>query len=203
MLLPRIPRRLFRLLFSLPVRLLHGDPWERYEHDVPLTAFGEGSKRAFRDYFAGESNVVVSSLDEVCNWLLDCIYVTDQEEFGVADYWQHPAEFEARRRGDCEDHALWAWRKLSEIGVFAELICGRCQGNNGTFRGHVWVHFTEDGTEYLLEATAASRSAMVRPLTDAWVRSAYSPYFSVDAHFRRHAYWGYVLAAVERPQPGA
>jgi predicted transglutaminase-like cysteine proteinase len=33
---------------------------------------------------------------------------------------EHPGAFERRRRGDCEDFALWAWRKLAEVGVDAE-----------------------------------------------------------------------------------
>src|SRR5205085_10962073 len=104
----RLLRRLFKLLLALPVGLFDGDPWKRSEHDVPLRLFGTGSTREFRAYFEGESTVVVSSIADVCNWLLDCAYIADEEEFGVHDYWQHPAEFEARRRGACDDHALWA-----------------------------------------------------------------------------------------------
>ena len=173
-------RRLFKLLLALPVRLLDGDPWERSEHDVPLLMFGTGSTRDFHAYFEGERTVVASSIDDICNWLLDCLYIEDEERFGVPDYWQHPAEFEARRRGDCDDHALWAWRKLCEIGVSAELVSGRARTKDGTLADHVWVQFPQDGIEYVLEAVATSRSAMIRPVGDARVRADYVRHFAVD-----------------------
>jgi hypothetical protein len=181
-----------RPVLKVLVRLFGGDPWERFEHKVPLQLFGAGATKPFETYFADTSTATVQSLDEICNWLLDCVYVSDPEQFGQADYWQHPAEFESRRRGDCDDHALWAWRKLNEIGVPAEFVVGRSTGQDGQFGGHAWVHFTSDGREYLLEAAATSRSAMVHELSDPTIRKEYQPHFAVDAAFRRHAYWGYL-----------
>src|SRR5205085_1473130 len=68
----------------------------------------------FAWYFEGQSAVTVGSVDDVCEWLLECEYVHDPELFHEPDFWQHPRTFERLRKGDCEDHALWAWRKLVE-----------------------------------------------------------------------------------------
>jgi hypothetical protein len=49
---------------------------------------------------------------DVRNFLVGCTYVSDTELFGKRDYWQPPEDFEKRRKGDCEDFALWTWRQL-------------------------------------------------------------------------------------------
>ena len=92
---------------------------------VSTTAFGPGSRCDFSHYFEGESHVPVSSIDDIVKWLTSCEYVTDLALFHEQDVWQHPAAFEQLRRGDCEDFALWAWRKLAEVGVEAEFYVGR------------------------------------------------------------------------------
>ena len=92
---------------------------------VPASAFGPGSQRPFAEYFEGESRVPVGSIDGIVAWLQTCEYVTDLELFHQPDVWLHPGAFERLRRGDCEDFALWAWRKLAEIGIDAEFCVGR------------------------------------------------------------------------------
>ena len=99
--------------------------WERLPIRVPASAFGPGSQRPFAQYFEGASGVRVQSIDDIVAWLQTCEYVTDSELFQARDFWQHPGAFEGRRRGDCEDFALWAWRKLAEIGIDAEFCVGR------------------------------------------------------------------------------
>ncbi len=41
--------------------------------------------------------------------------------------------FRGKRRGDCKDHALWAWRKLNELGIAAELVCGQSRADEEYF----------------------------------------------------------------------
>jgi hypothetical protein len=74
--------------------------------------------------------------------------------------------FERRRRGDCEDFALWAWRKLAEVGVDAEFCVGRviCDDRPEVDRQHAWVVFRVDEAAYLFEPAARIRSRMIRPL---------------------------------------
>src|SRR6185436_7297823 len=98
---------------------------KRLSLPVPIGAFGPGSRREFAQYFQGESHVRVESIDEIVEWLLNCQYMTDAILFNERDFWQHPNTFEQLRRGDCEDFALWAWRKLADIGIDAEFCVGR------------------------------------------------------------------------------
>ena len=92
---------------------------------VPAGAFGPGSERPFAQYFEGQASVPVASIDDVVAWLQTCEYVSDVELFQKRDFWQHPTVFEQSKRGDCEDFALWAWRKLRELGIDAEFCVGR------------------------------------------------------------------------------
>lgn len=72
--------------------------WQRIDGvEIRPYAFGAGSINRFHWYFEGESGVAVTTVDEICAWLIACVYTSDQEEFGVADYWQHPVDFEKHR----------------------------------------------------------------------------------------------------------
>ena len=96
---------------------LIGLPWSRQAAHIPHHSFAKGSLNKFRWYLEGNSQVVVSSLEDVCHWLKTCQYAQDEVLFNQSDHWQHPSQFEQTRQGDCEDHALWAWRKLGELGI--------------------------------------------------------------------------------------
>lgn len=85
---------------------------------------------------------------EVRKFLASCEYVSDKELFGKKDYWQPPEEFEKRRKGDCEDFALWTWRQLLSMGYDARFI-GGASGRYG--EGHAWVEFFQDGKCFLVE----------------------------------------------------
>ena len=120
-------RGLLRRLASPLVRLFgrSKSPWKRLSLPVPIGAFGPGSLSEFAQYFEGESHVRVESIDEIVEWLLNCQYMTDAIQFNERDLWQHPISFEQLRCGDCEDFALWAWRKLADLGIDAEFYVGR------------------------------------------------------------------------------
>ena len=72
--------------------------------------------------------------------------------------WQQPCAFEQSRRGDCEDFALWAWRKLVEMGVDAEFYVGRvmCGDDPVSARQHAWVVYRVDD-EFLFEPRPRER----------------------------------------------
>src|SRR5262245_49580878 len=162
---------------------------------VPKTAFGPGSRQDFSLYFEGESCVPVRSIDDIVAWLLECEYVSDIDLFDKRDHWQHPSVFEQLRRGDCEDFALWAWRKLVEIGLEAEFQVGRvvCGATADVDRQHAWVVYRIEGTEYLFEPAARERTEMIRPLIEAMDR--YVPHFAVNREFGTSAFAGCVLDA--------
>jgi hypothetical protein len=166
-----------------------GDPWQCVELDGPPQRLGAGSVNDFPWYFEGESTVPAASFEDVCSFLLGCTYMRDPDLFRVGDFWQHPITFEHLRKGDCEDHALWAWRKLRELGYRAHLVAGSSNRDDVDPGGHVWVIFHADGGLYLLEATAKTRDRMVIPL-DA-LRHHYQPHFSVDETFTMFLYGGF------------
>jgi hypothetical protein len=176
------------------------DPWERVGYRVPARKFGPGSTHDFAWYFQGTSTVFVSSLDDIENWLLGCEYVSDPDLFRVDDYWQHPQTFEQIRRGDCEDFALWAWRKLIELGYDADLVAGRClpwtPGADGQERTHCWVMLRRDGASYLFETTSKVKEQMVRPLAE--VAGEYRPELGVDRHRKSFAFGGALVTMRER-----
>jgi hypothetical protein len=165
-------------------------PWDRTRMRVPKTAFGPGSRQDFALYFEGESSVRVQSIDEIAAWLLQCEYVSDPDLFDKRDFWQHPSVFEQLRRGDCEDFALWAWRKLAEIGMDAEFYVGRVIGcaEPDRDRQHAWVVYRAESTEFLFEPAASSSQQMIRPLDE--VRHAYLPHFAVNHRFDTSAFAG-------------
>jgi hypothetical protein len=191
-----IKRRIARLKLTWPVMRLawqyvdDGDAWQSLPHDVPLFQYAPGCKREFQWYLDGESAVDVSSVDDICDWLLGCEYRSDWELFRQDDFWQHPITFEQLRKGDCEDFALWAWRKLRRIGLETELMLGQwlARGVPGDHY-HAWVVFRDpEGHQYLLESVARARPRMVQPL--AMARADYRPHLSVGHDLTRRVYAG-------------
>ena len=154
--------------------------YEKKPDQVHHTQFGAGSRRPFADYLNGQSRVQVHSIDDICRWLQQCEYVRDTELFNQRDVWQHPDEFETRQQGDCEDHALWAWRKLKELNISAEFVVGQArwaENSNGVGSGaHAWVSYQENDRTYILEAT--HKKQLIYPLEAMQTR--YHPWFSVD-----------------------
>ncbi|MCH8618009.1 transglutaminase-like cysteine peptidase [Undibacterium sp. TS12] len=49
-------------------------------------------------------------------------YFTDQEHWGVNDYWATPVEFVASWGGDCEDYAIAKYMTLKDLGIPAERL---------------------------------------------------------------------------------
>jgi hypothetical protein len=176
-----------RALDYLPLQ----DPWEQWSQRIPHWAYSRsGSLHEFGWYFEAESAVRVTSIDEICAWLLDCEFVSDQELFGRLDHWQHPCDFEKLRKGDCDDHALWAWRKLIELGYNAELVVGRRLEANGQWEGHAWVHYVINDEQMVLEAAEKNPSRMLRPIAEA--KSLLRPHFAVRGDLRQTAFEGFM-----------
>lgn len=173
------------------------DPWERDTLAVPMRLFGAGAHRDFGWYFEGESMVRVQNLEDVQEWLDGCEYVSDAHLFHEPDYWQHPRTFEQLRRGDCEDFALWAWRKLLELNYDADFVCGRTSrephSRSPEASGrHAWVMYRVGGKTYLFEPTQKDRVRAVQELD--LVRHKYLPEFGVGPTRRTFCFAGYFVA---------
>lgn len=163
----------------------------REEQTVSFRRFGTGSQNEFRWYFGRDSTVQPNTVEEICQWLQQCRYVSDHEQFNIRDHWLHPVEFETTRQGDCEDHALWAWRKLVELGISAEFVVGQAKWTpDHPTEAHAWVTYTQDGRHFLLEAT--SKFGMIHPLESTVSR--YHPWYSIDQNFRTYQHNRYVNA---------
>lgn len=93
-----------------------------------------------------------ANLEEVRTFLAGCRYVSDQVQFNKKDYWMPPEQFEERRKGDCDDFALWTWRQLLAMGYDSRFVVGRA-GRYGD--GHAWVTFTENSQTFLVEPMVA------------------------------------------------
>ena len=159
--------------------------------EVPAAAFGPGSRCQFIQYFEGASLVSVSSIDDIIAWLQTCEYVSDADQFHQRDVWQRPSDFEALRRGDCEDFALWAWRKLIEIGVDAEFFVGRviCGDNRPSRRASMRGSSIAAATEVcVFEPAARDRQGMIQPWSD--VKDDYIPHFAVNGGYVTSAFVG-------------
>ncbi len=166
------------------------DVWKKTKKKLPKEAFGRANLHDWNWYLEGRSTVEVKSAKEIVDWLRGCKYVGDSVLFNEKDFWQHPVTFENLRKGDCEDHALWAWRKLKELGIPAEFVCGRsgpasAKGNHG----HAWIHVELSGKQYLMETVANSRQPMTFLLDD--VRQNYCPALSVDTDLNTYRYGGF------------
>lgn len=149
---------------------------------IPRYIYGKGCVKPFEWYFKGKSSVKTKTLEDICRWLMQCKYVLDEDLFFEEDFWQHPITFETTRKGDCEDHALWAWRKLVEIGYETHFVSGfwfKNEKNRRVEEGHAWVIFRKQQQDSwkLLESTAKNFSSMIISLEDANQR--YNPKNSV------------------------
>ena len=104
----------------------------------------------------------VKNLADIEAFLFKCKYMSDRKTRSQSDFWEPPDEFEKRRTGDCEDHAIWAWRHLHDMGYKARLVLGNYR------RWHAWVHIFVNGRAYLLEATQKDRWFPQTDSYDAW-----------------------------------
>lgn len=163
------------------------DVWQATYQNIPLKFFGGGAHHNFDYYYTRSSKVDVSSIDEVMQWLLGCVYVSDQAQFNVRDHWQHPSDFEETRKGDCEDFALWAWRKLVELGHDAEFMVGKWM-HDGRVGTHAWVFLRHEGEQYVFESTGRSPERILKEYSVA--RDNYVPFAAVDSRLRKKVYKG-------------
>ena len=186
-------RRTLARLLTLLFRRLCGEmsvaeQWERLAIAPALNAFGPGSQNEFSWYFDGESTVAVSRIEDIHAWLATCTYADDVTLFRERDFWQHPVTFERGHAGDCEDFALWAWRKLVELGYDADFIIGYLTAGSNTAARHAWIVFRRDGAEYLYEPVLKDFVAAVQPLSTAMAK--YTPEYGVGPNLVRHTYRG-------------
>jgi hypothetical protein len=99
-------------------------------------------------YLSQPLSVSCSGIPELRAFLLQCRYVSDQEQFNRLDYWMPPQQFEELKKGDCDDIALWTWRQLMAMGCRFRFVVGRA-GRYGD--SHAWVTLTKDEVDFIVE----------------------------------------------------
>jgi len=163
--------------------------WQSRFQNIPLKFYGGGAHHTFEHYFTRASNVEVRTIGDVMGWLLGCEYVSDLEQFNKRDHWQHPVDFEVTRRGDCEDFALWAWRKLVVLGHEAEFMVGKWI-HDGRIGTHAWVLLTYNGEKFVFESTGRAHERILRPFETT--HTHYIPFAAIDNQLRKKVYNGIV-----------
>ena len=123
-------------------------------------------------YVSQPLTVKCESIFDIRKFLCGCTYSSDEDQFGMKDYWQAPEEFEQTRRGDCDCFALWTWRQFLALGFNARFVVGR-ESHYGY--GHAWVQFSKDGKDFLVEPTGAWVGISMPRVSTL----RYRPYFSV------------------------
>ena len=124
---------------------------------------------------------------EIEIFLVGCRYLSDRKTRSQKDFWEPPDIFEKRRAGDCEDHAIWAWRQLHELGYKTRFVIGTCNGG-----GHAWVHIFANGRAYLMEPTQKFK----------WFPNAkaFEARWSVERYEKKKfAYFDHFTEATEEP----
>jgi hypothetical protein len=116
----------------------------------------------------------------VRDFLTGCLYSKDDAEHRRRDVWLHPEDFERNLKGDCEDHALWAWVQLARLKWDVRFTVGIWDGI-----GHAWVTVFQREKVLLLEATEKRSERVLFEPTD---RALYEPVWSVDARLRFYAH---------------
>lgn len=86
------------------------------------------------------------------NTLINAVpYRTDQEVYGVSDYWATPVEMLAAGGGDCEDHAIAKLAVLKRAGVPADRLRLVVGIDTATGKAHAMAAVELDGTAYVLD----------------------------------------------------
>jgi hypothetical protein len=169
-------------------RLKSADPWLRLPYAPPLRAYGPGAADEFHRYLEGPSRVVAQTPEAVATWLLGCRYAADHHLLDEHDHWLHPCTFELVRSGDCEDFALWAWRKLVQAAVDAEFVVGVNHRPDGHVGRHAWVVFRDAGDEYVFDGVQRTLELIIRPRAETG--EEYVPQVGVEGSGRRFVFAG-------------
>ncbi|HEX7897901.1 MAG TPA: hypothetical protein VF950_09085 [Planctomycetota bacterium] len=146
--------------------------------DPRLRAYDTRKGRSLSKSFEHYLEAVLKPLErweQIRDFLTGCRYSKDDVEHdGRRDVWLHPEDFERSLKGDCEDHALWAWVQLARLKWDVRFTVGIWEGI-----GHAWVMVYKGAKIQLLEATEKRGDRILSEPT-----AAYEPVWSVDARLR-------------------
>jgi hypothetical protein len=84
--------------------------------------------------------VAFNDFEKLRDWVSSYIsYQSDQDVYGVSEYWQLPAETLELRTGDCEDFAILLCSLLRAYGVPSDMVYVALGFEEGQTRGHAYL----------------------------------------------------------------
>lgn len=170
------------------------DNWFSQVVGFSLYSLGGNCNKDMAWYLTGDSEVHISSVKELCEWLFSCEYISWEGQDRKTLDWQHPLDFEKEKKGNCVDFSLWAWRRLIELDVKVELFAGEWI-RLGKKKQYFWVVFESDGEKYLIDTVSKDKEKMLYRLES--VKNIYIPWASVDNDMECRLYGGYCAAMKE------
>jgi len=120
------------------------------------------------------------TLKALQEFLKECKYISDNEQFHRKDYWETPNEFESQKEGDCEDFALYTWRQLLHMGYEARFVVGKIGDN----KGHAWCTARIKNRNYIIEPLQAKL-----PFMPTLFIEKYQPSISVSFEYGRAIFY--------------
>jgi len=124
-------------------------------------------------------NYYFKNLKELQAFLATCSYVSDSDQYKIEDYWSTPNDFESKKKGDCEDFALYTWRQLLHMEYDARFVLG----NVGKDKGHAWCTAVIKGKNYIIEPLQSKL-----PFLPIFFFEKYKPAISVSYEDNKLAY---------------
>lgn len=157
------------------------------------SACGKGEHCAMTGWYALLDSLrnasAAEKLDAVNHWVNRLPYVTDRENWGVADYWESPAEMIARG-GQCEDYALVKYIALRALGFPSSAM--RIVAVRDGFEDHAVLVVRLDGRIYLMDN-------LERTVVESSAAPAYRLIYAVN----ENSFWHYVNTDISVPDsPG-
>ena len=87
---------------------------ENQAYDI---AFLQKWDRVVKAYYAKTPPLPLTVIKKINNDINKYPYISDMDNYGVAEYWATPEEFYAHGGGDCEDYAIAKYFRLLDEGM--------------------------------------------------------------------------------------
>ena len=136
------------------------------------TQFGQGAQRRIRGWqdsvrqAAEMPKADTALLTRVNRFVNQVPSASDQDHWGVEDYWATPAETFASNGGDCEDYAIAKYFALKELGIPVtrlRLVYARAWSSNGAHMVLAYYTAPESDPMILDNLEGGIRAAADRP----------------------------------------
>jgi predicted transglutaminase-like cysteine proteinase len=127
----------------------------------------------FLDSIRGKDKLIqLKAVNELLN---KARYITDEQNWGVKEYWSSPGEFMARF-GDCEDYAIAKFVALGILGFPAKDLRVVAVKDLNLKVGHAVLVVFLDGKTYVLDN-------QITQVVEAHTIRHYEPVFSINRNF--------------------